>query len=387
MIVEELQRVRTELVRAKCDFALLSSLHNVTYASGYEVPVPLGAVAEWSFSGALALVGAQGSWLLTPNAATATATATAQSWLDNHVEFAIFDSFVPVDGRAAFIQAVRETLVAAGLQNSLATIGVEGRTMPHAVSELLAREFPNLRLIEVDGALQNARLVKTEREIALLRAAAAIGDVGHNVLAELCRSAGQDECAMWGQITAAMNHAAGTEITVTGELVTGPRTSVVLYPNGPKPRITAAGDAALMDISGRVGGYWFDCSNTHVIGAAATPHQRKYAKASQAACDAAMSALRPGARARDAAEAARAAFEKHGLPVAHYSGHQIGVTVNELPRLVPYDDTLIEAGMVFSVEPGAYQGEGGNFGARSEKIVLVTPSGPEILSQFHWGID
>jgi aminopeptidase len=99
-----------------------------------------------------------------------------------------------------------------------------------------------------------------------------------------------------------------------------------------------------------------------------------------------MAALRPGALAADAAVAAEAAFAKHGLPMAHYAGHQIGVTVNELPRLVPYDRTPIEAGMVFSVEPGAYQGPGGTFGARSEKMVLVTPSGPEILSTFAWGI-
>jgi Xaa-Pro aminopeptidase len=42
--------------------------------------------------------------------------------------------------------------------------------------------------------------------------------------------------------------------------------------------------------------------------------------------------------------------------------------------------------MVFAVEPGAYAGPGGSFGARSEKMVLVTESGPEILSQFIWGI-
>jgi Xaa-Pro aminopeptidase len=73
--------------------------------------------------------------------------------------------------------------------------------------------------------------------------------------------------------------------------------------------------------------------------------------------------------------------------MAHYAGHQIGVTVNEFPRLVPYDHREIEAGMVFSVEPGAYQGPGGTFGARAEKMVLVTESGPEILSTFQWGID
>jgi Xaa-Pro aminopeptidase len=142
-----------------------------------------------------------------------------------------------------------------------------------------------------------------------------------------------------------------------------------------------------MDISGRVDGYWFDCTNTHVVGGI-TPseHQLRFARASQAACEAAMDALRPGNRACDAFAQAEAAFAAHGLPVAHYAGHQIGVTVNELPRLVAYDGTPIEAGMVFSVEPGAYQGPGGNFGARSEKIVLVTANGPEILSDFKWGI-
>jgi Xaa-Pro aminopeptidase len=150
--------------------------------------------------------------------------------------------------------------------------------------------------------------------------------------------------------------------------------------------VTRAGDAALMDISQRIDGYWSDCTNTHVIAREATPEQRRYAKASQAACEAAMDALRPGARACDPWKAAERAFHSFGLEPAHYAGHQVGVTVNELPRLVAYDQTPIEAGMVFSVEPGVYQGPDGNFGARSEKIVLVTETGPEILSRFEWGI-
>jgi Xaa-Pro aminopeptidase len=150
--------------------------------------------------------------------------------------------------------------------------------------------------------------------------------------------------------------------------------------------VTQPGDAALMDISQRIDGYWSDCTNTHVVGGVApTAEQRRYARAAQDACEAAMNALRPGARASDAWAAAERAFQSHGLQPAHYAGHQIGVTVNELPRLVPYDATLIEPGMVFSVEPGVYQGPAGSFGARAEKMVLVTSSGPEILSQFEWG--
>lgn len=383
---DQLQRARTELLRSGCDFALLTSLPNVTYASGYAVPVPIGAMAEWAFSSGCALIGAHDSCSLVCANGEVTA-ARAQSWCESFFEFKTFDSFVASDSRASFIQTVRDALLAAGLQNSSATLGVEWRTMPRVLSELIQCEFSALTLVEVDAAMQRARLIKTPREIQLLRFASMVGDAGHVKLAELCHGAGLDEFEMWGQITATMNRVAGTEIIVTGELVTGPRTSVVAYPNGPKTRTTHTGDVALMDISGRVDGYWFDCSNTHVVGGVApTDQQRRYAKASQVACEAAMMALKPGVKASDAAEAARVTFQKFGLPVAHYSGHQIGVTVNELPRLVTYDQTRIEPGMVFSVEPGAYEGEGGSCGARSEKIVLVTESGPEIMSNFEWGI-
>jgi Xaa-Pro aminopeptidase len=254
------------------------------------------------------------------------------------------------------------------------------------VVHLLQEEFPTLTLVEASPALHAARKIKTPREIELLRRAAAIADIGHNTLAELCQTAGATEFAMWAELTMRMFEAVGHDVPVTGELVTGERTRTVEYPNGPRNRVTQRGDPALMDISQRIDGYWSDCTNTHIIAGEATPEQRRYAKASQAACEAAMDALRPGARACDAFAASARAFHAFGLEPAHYAGHQIGVTVNELPRLVAYDETPIEPGMVFSVEPGVYQGPQGNFGARSEKMVLVTPTGPEVLSQFTWGI-
>ncbi len=382
----QLQRIREALHEAGLDFALLTSMANVTYASGYEVPVPLGALADLSYSGPMALIGARsGSWLLVPDSAGA--AAKSQSWCEEIREFATFDSFTVVDSRSSLVGALHQILIDAGIPGSSAILGAEVRHLAYAVEEVLEGLGPKVSRGEAEGALARARSIKTDREIALLRRAAAVGDAGQQELAVQVATAGSDEFAMWGQITAAMHRAAGTEIPITGELVTGPRTNVVNYPGGPRARTTSAGDAALMDISGRVAGYWFDCCNTHLMELAEpTAAQRHYATASQRACEAAMAALMPGALASDAAMAAEKAFASFGLPVAHYTGHQIGVSVNELPRLVPYDHTPIEAGMVFCVEPGAYQGAGGNFGARSEKMVLVTSNGPEILSEFDWGL-
>jgi Xaa-Pro aminopeptidase len=384
---EEFARARAALSAAGCDFALLSSLANVTYVTGTEVPVPVGAGAELTYGPWLALISARNAhgWFVVPAGGAALAREHAAGF-DVHAFEMLFDSFKPVDARESYQTRLREALRAAGLDNVRATVGVEMRSLPRETASLIALEFPRVTFVDAEAALAQARSIKTDREISLLRRASHLADVAHDALAELARTAGQTEFAMFGEISARVFAAAGRDIPLTGELVTGPRTTTVQYPNGPRERTTAPGDAALMDLSGRSEGYWFDCTNTHVIAAEPTDSQRRFARASRDACEAAMAALRPGARAADAAKAAEAAFAKHGLPMAHYAGHQIGVTVNELPRLVPYDETPIEAGMVFSVEPGAYEGPGGSFGARSEKMVLVTPSGPEVLSRFAWGI-
>jgi Xaa-Pro aminopeptidase len=383
---EELARSRVALAAAGVDVALLSSLANVTYASGWEAPVPLGALADLSYGQPLLIcsVTNAAAVLVVPDAYQAAASAHAA--VDDVIVFETFDSFRPTDSRQSFLEGVTEALRRVGATGPQGTLAVEERTLPTAVDRLLDQTLPGWRRADAEEPLQRARMVKTEREIRLLRQASMLADVAHRCLGELCQEAARTEFAMWAEIEANVFAAAGRAIPLTGELVTGPRASTVAYPNGPLDRTTALGDAALMDLSGRIEGYWFDCTNTHVIAAAPTPEQERYARASQTACEAAMDALRPGAVAADAAGAAVAAFAGFGLPMAHYAGHQIGVSVNELPRLVPYDQTPIAAGMVFSVEPGAYQGPGQSFGARSEKMVLVTPTGPEVLSTFAWGI-
>ena len=383
---EELARARAALAAAGCDVALLSSITNVTYVSGFEVPIALGVSAAVPYAAPFAVISAKDTptWLAT--SVFHTTQAKRESRLDQLLTFAGFDSFQSSDARGTYLEAVRSALQQAGL-GQIGRLGVEGRALPYGAAALIAREFPQVQLIEIDETMDGARQIKTAREIDRLRRAAHVGDIGHHTLAELAQTAGRSEFDMYAEIVSRMQQAAGHEIPVSGELVTGPRTTTVNYPDGPRDRITKPGDAALMDISQRIDGYWSDCTNTHVIGGVPpTETQKKFARASQAAFEAAAENLRPGKLASEVWAAANAAYEKHGIPMPHYMGHQIGATVNELPRLVPYDHTRIEANMVFAVEPGAYQGPGGSFGARSEKMVWVSEAGPEILSQFTWGI-
>jgi Xaa-Pro dipeptidase len=377
----ELLKTCDELRKAGADGAVLASIENVTYVTNVEQPVHVGALAATTVAPWLAIVSAwdERGIVLAPAGKVAELEANAPGF--DVIGFPTFDSFVETDPRASYLDGLVQALKTLGLDSSKANLAIESEWVPFMAGAF----FPEKQL-EAAEVLRRARWIKTEREIGLLRQASHLADVAHVTLDRLCDTAGQNEIAMFAEISNQIFMAAGKDIPLTGELVTGPRSSVVRYPNGPRNRVTETGDAALMDLSGRYSGYWFDCTNTHIIAGNPTSEETRYARASQDACEAAMAALKPDAKASDAANAAEAAFAKHGLPMAHYAGHQIGVSVNELPRLVPYDHSIIEPGMVFSVEPGAYQGEDSTFGARSEKMVLVTESGPEILSTFAWGI-
>ena len=61
----------------------------------------------------------------------------------------------------------------------------------------------------------------------------------------------------------------------------------------------------------------------------------------------------------------------------HHTGHGLGATVHEAPRIVPGSAVALAEGMVIALEPGAY---GENWGVRVEQVVVVTADGCDVLS-------
>ena len=62
----------------------------------------------------------------------------------------------------------------------------------------------------------------------------------------------------------------------------------------------------------------------------------------------------------------------------HRTGHGMGIEIHETPYITASSQTVLEEGMVFSIEPGIYLPE--RFGIRLEDIVILRADGPEILS-------
>lgn len=383
---DQLQRATESLRAAGLDFALLATPPNVTYVSGFEAPLPVGYVTEvtgWRPCLALLRSADGGGWLIAPDVLLD--AAREQTWFERVLSFDSLGHFAPVDPERSFSKALESALREAGATTGAATVGIEP-TLPAEAQSILQRTSNAPRIVDATRAMDAARLIKTPREIELLRAAAALADVAQERLLSASRTeTGRADIDVWRDLVAAMEHRAGRLLTVQGALLTGPRTAVVAggLPDG---RIVEQGDLALLDISPRLDGYWADCCNVVVFGGAPSVDQARWFSAARAAFEAGMEALLPGRRCRDVAAAIEVSLAKHGLPVTHYSGHQIGAGVNEPPRLVPYDETVIEPGMVFAIEPGAYEGPGGRSGARAERMVLVTETGPEAISAFSWGL-
>ena len=140
------------------------------------------------------------------------------------------------------------------------------------------------------------------------------------------------------------------------------------------------GDAVVMDIGGGLDGYSSDMTRMAVIGQAPDGYMDVHAVV-EAAVQAALAAAKPGVKAHVVDDAARGVIADagYGEYFMHRTGHGMGVEIHEPPYLTATSQTVLETGMVFSIEPGIYLP--GRFGIRLEDIVILREDGPEVLSE------
>lgn len=138
--------------------------------------------------------------------------------------------------------------------------------------------------------------------------------------------------------------------------------------------------AILFDFGAVHDGYCYDYGRTVAFGEPNEDFRRVYdlVMASQAA---GVAALRAGEMTAEAADAAaRKVIEDGGFGAEfrHRLGHGIGMDVHEPPFLTKGDTTVLQEGMLFTVEPSIMRF--GTFSARVEDVVVVRPGGGEKLT-------
>jgi Xaa-Pro dipeptidase len=141
------------------------------------------------------------------------------------------------------------------------------------------------------------------------------------------------------------------------------------------------GDVLVTETSAPIWGYNAELERAMIIGRP-TDEMRRLFDHMAAAQQAAFAALRPGATCADVDNAVLGYFEANELLSywRQHTGHAIGLRNHEAPFLDVGDHTPIAPGMVFTIEPGVYDGEVGGF--RHSDTVVVTPDGIDILTDY-----
>ena len=142
-----------------------------------------------------------------------------------------------------------------------------------------------------------------------------------------------------------------------------------------------AGDVLVTGAGAAMWGYHSELERTMVIGSPTLEVMRMFDHM-VALQDLALQTIHPGIPCSEVDRAVGRYYQKHDLTSywKHHSGHAIGIRYHEAPFLDIGDQTLIQPGMVFTVEPGLYLPELGGF--RHSDTVLVTENGIEILTYY-----
>jgi Xaa-Pro aminopeptidase len=270
-----------------------------------------------------------------------------------------------------------KAIVKEAIGHAPASIGVNLDAPAELVLTLKAM-FPTSRVLLASDLLARVRAVKSEAELEAMREACHLVDrVFKESLDEVRPELTEFDLAAW--IVKRMKELGATDQSFdTAIFAMGAR-----EPRAAKERLSRRplGDdiSVSYDFGAALGGYCSDFGRTIHIG---KPTERFHLAhraviASQAA---GAKALRPGATARDVDAAARkviadAGFGEH---FRHRLGHAIGKDVHEAPYLDVVDETPLQAGMTFTIEPSIFIT--GEFGARVEDVFVVTSTGGDRLN-------
>ncbi|MCD6540519.1 aminopeptidase P family protein [Candidatus Bipolaricaulota bacterium] len=252
-------------------------------------------------------------------------------------------------------------------------------------------EVISVEVVEVAETLERMMWVKSPEEIELLRESAKWANLAHSLLQEYTRP-GCTETEISArasyEASAAMFRALGPDYHPTkpglpayagfrGQVGPGSAVPHAITTNARIKR----GDVLVTGATADVGGYWAELERTMIVGRP-TEEQRRYFELMLAAQELAFSQIKPGRRCRDVDRAVRAFFAKEGIQGywLHHTGHALGIRMHESPFFDIGDDTVIEPGMVFSVEPGIYIP--GFAGFRHSDTVVVTEDGIELLTHY-----
>jgi Xaa-Pro aminopeptidase len=280
-----------------------------------------------------------------------------------------FHTWADEDGPHAALTAA---LAAAGATEAKSVVLDE--TMRADFALLLLDALPGAAHAFTGGTVGALRMRKDAAEFAMLKMNAAIADRAMRKAFAAIRP-GMSEI----ELAAAIKDHFASEGATPAFWIVGSGGNGAFPHHQTGSRRLEEGDAIVIDIGGRKDGFPSDITRMAAVGRPPEGYGQIHTIVEKAV-QAALKAARPGVPAKEVDAAARRVIADagYGEYFVHRTGHGLGIDGHEPPYITATSDTVLEEGMVFSIEPGIYIP--GRFGIRLEEIVILREDGPEILS-------
>jgi Xaa-Pro aminopeptidase len=304
-------------------------------------------------------------------------------WIADHVRYAL-PTWTRADSTTG--PAIARNL-AHTIKGILLEFGLTQEPLGVDVADVVfldALHHEGIEVVDARSPMLDARLVKSEDEIQLLKVAAAMADAAYDSLVRAIRPGIREN-----ELVAIANetlYRLGSEDVECVNVVSGPRSNP--HPHVFSDRIIRPGDLIYFDLMHAYNGYRTCYYRTFICGRPTQAQIAAYRQTYDWLSDA-VSVVRPGITTADIASryptyeawGLNSELEARGLA----TGHGIGLSIHEKPginRIESLSDPFpIQEGMVFALETYA-QTPDGRQGCRIEEEVLVTSTGYEILTKY-----
>ncbi len=270
------------------------------------------------------------------------------------------------------IQALKELLRELFPTNG-SHLGFESDHLPYSSVTDLESAMPGASLVATSEVIERLRQIKSEKEQEGIRRAFEVARRAYGKVFKGFDWKGKER-DLAGRLEYELR-LAGAEGTAFDTIIaSGSRSSLPHARSGP----ATIDDSSLLliDFGAVKDGFHSDTTRVLWRPPDAEPEILEIVQEAQIR---AIAGIRPGklASAVDALGREYIAARGYGEYFGHSLGHGLGLEIHELPRISSTSETVLEAGMVFTVEPGIYLP--GRYGVRWEDAVIVTDSGCEVL--------
>ena len=252
-------------------------------------------------------------------------------------------------------------------------VGFEANAMTVQFHKTFAE---GLSLEAADGLVEQLRIIKEPEEIACMEASAALN---HKLMEWLPGTlvVGKTEEEIAWSVERFFRENGAESLAFPCITAVGPNAALPHAVPGKTP--LTENTCILVDVGCRLGDYCSDQTRTFWIGDKPTDRFMETLSLTRTAQEMAIAAIHPGAKTADIYAIARKYLDQNnvGDHFTHGLGHGVGLQTHEAPSFNPRNATVLQPGMIITVEPGLYYPEWG--GVRWEYMVLVTDDGCRIL--------